>query len=78
MRTKIIEIIRESRPDIEEIETANFITDGIFDSFDVVTLVATLDKAFGISIDGVKISPQYFDTIDDIVRLVKESQGQCY
>ena len=74
MREKVIEILKENRPDIEDIESAEFITDGIFDSFDIVTLVAALDKAFGISIDGVKISPQYFNTLDDIVKLVEESK----
>lgn len=74
MKEKIKEIILENRPDIEDIETAEFITDGVFDSFDIVTLVASLDKAFGISIDGVKISPTYFNTLDDIARLVEESK----
>jgi len=74
MKQKIKEIILENRPDIEDIENAQFITDGIFDSFDIVTLVSEFDKAFGISIDGVKISPKYFNTVDDIVRLVEESK----
>lgn len=74
MKQKIKEIILENRPDIEDIENAQFITDGIFDSFDIVTLVSEFDKAFGISIDGVKISPKYFNTLDDIIKLIEESK----
>lgn len=74
MKQKIMEIILENRPDIEDIENAKFITDGIFDSFDIVTLVSEFDKAFGISIDGVKISPKYFNTLDDIIKLIEESK----
>ena len=73
-KEKIIDIIKEMRPDIEDIENSEFITDGLFDSFDIVNIVATLDKTFGISIDGVKISPRYFNTVDDIIRLVEESE----
>lgn len=74
MREKVINIIKENRPDIEVNSDAKFVEDGIFDSFDIVTLVSELDKAFGISIDGAKIRPENFNTVDDIVRLVEESK----
>lgn len=73
MKEKIIEIIKDNRPDIEDVETEEFITNGLFDSFDIVTLVAELDKAFGISIDGADITPENFNTVDAIVELVKNN-----
>lgn len=74
MKEKIIDIIAQNRPDIEISDSTRFIEDGIFDSFDIVTLVSELDKAFGISIDGEKIRPEYFNTLSDIERLVRSSQ----
>ncbi len=73
MREKIIEIIRDNRPDIENVENEEFITNGLLDSFDIVTLVAEFDKAFGISIDGADITPVNFNTVDAIVEMLKKN-----
>ena len=48
----------------------DFIADGLLDSFDVVTLVATLDRTYGISIDGVEIVPEHFRNIESITALL--------
>ncbi len=71
----VSKIIAENRPDIEDIENAEFITDGLFDSFDIVTLVSELDKTFGISIDGSDITPANFNTVSSIAALVEKSGG---
>ena len=76
MREKIKEIIIDNRPDIDDIENVSFVDDGLFDSFDIVTLVAEFDKAFGISIDGADITPENFNTLDDIVEMVKKNGAQ--
>jgi acyl carrier protein len=73
MRNKVIGIIQDNRPDIDDIETAEFITDGLLDSFDIVTLVAEFDKTFGISIDGADITPVNFNTIDSIIEMLKKN-----
>lgn len=74
VKNKIKQIIEDLRPDIEVGEDTEFINDGIFDSFDIVSIVSALDREFSISIDGGKISPEYFNTLDDIVKLVEESK----
>ena len=76
MKEKIKEIIIDNRPDINDLENALFVEDGLFDSFDIVTLVAEFDKAFGISIDGADITPENFNTLDNIVELVKKNGAQ--
>lgn len=76
MKEKIKEIIIDNRPDIDDLENALFVVDGLFDSFDIVTLVAEFDKAFGISIDGADITPENFNTLDNIVELVKKNGAQ--
>lgn len=73
-KNKIKQIIEELRPDIEVQDGTEFISDGIFDSFDIVSIVSALDKEFGISIDGSKISAEYFNTLNDILKLVEESK----
>lgn len=73
MKDKIIEILKDNRPDIDDIENAVLVEDGLLDSFDIVTLVAEFDKTFGISIDGADITPENFNTIDNMVELVKKN-----
>lgn len=73
-KNKIKQIIEELRPDIEVQDDTEFINDGIFDSFDIISIVSALDKEFGVSIDGGKISPEYFNTLNDIAKLIEESK----
>lgn len=73
MKDTIKKIIAENRPDIEDLDNALFVEDGLLDSFDIVTLVSEFDKTFGISIDGADITPENFNTIDNIVELVKKN-----
>ncbi|TLD98290.1 acyl carrier protein [Helicobacter muridarum] len=78
MQQAVIKVLDELRPDIEIRDSINqdkltFIDDGIFDSFDIISLVSALDKEFGISIDGSNIVAENFNTVDSIVLLVKQS-----
>lgn len=70
---KILQIISENRPDIDVSADAHFIEEGLFDSFDVLTLSAAFDKAFGVSIAGADIRPENFDTIAGMAELVRRS-----
>lgn len=76
IREKVLEILMENRPDIENIENAELVNDGLLDSFDIVTLVTDLDKAFEINIDGADITPENFNTVDSIVELVKKERSK--
>jgi len=69
---KIRELLKEIRPEFDFSESNDFITDGMLDSFDVVTLVAALDKAYGISIDGIDIVPEHFRSFDTIAVLLRK------
>ncbi len=73
MKDKVIEILKDNRPDIEDVETTELVTEGLLDSFDIVTLVAEFDKTFGISIDGADITPANFNTIDAIVAMLEKN-----
>ena len=73
MKNKIIEILIETRPEFDFRTETGFITQGMLDSFDLVTLVTSLDEAFEISIDGTDILPENFETVDAIEALLKKS-----
>ena len=70
MREKIISILKEISPENDFKLEDNLIESGILDSFDIVTLVTSLDDEFGISINGTDILPENFDTINSIEKLL--------
>jgi acyl carrier protein len=76
MKEKIINILKDIRPEYDFMENVNFIDEGMLDSFDVVTLVSTLDDDFNISIDGVDILPENFSSVEKIMELLKKKGVQ--
>jgi acyl carrier protein len=68
----LAELLKGIRPEFDFTLSRDFIADGMLDSFDVVTLVATIDKTFGISIEGVDIVPEHFQNLDTIAALLRK------
>ena len=72
MKKKVINILNEIRPEFDFSEPIeNFTEAGMLDSFDVVTLVTSLDEEFEISIDGVDILPENFSSLPRIMILLR-------
>lgn len=69
--SKIIDILQDIRPEFDFTDSTNFFEDGYIDSFDLISLVAALDKEFKIKIKGTDIIPENFCNIEEIKRLVK-------
>ncbi len=74
---KIEKILNELHPEYEYGDSENFIEDGLLDSFDIVTLVTSLEEVFNIQIDGLDVIPDNFMTINTIEELVKKSGGKA-
>ena len=70
MKKKIVDFLTEIRPEFDFAASNNFIEEGMLDSFDIVSLVASLDEEFGISIDGTEILPENFSNVDSIFQLL--------
>ena len=51
----LVEILSEIRPEFDFKTSEDFIEDGYIDSFDLITLVATIEKEYGIKIKGTEI-----------------------
>lgn len=74
MREKILKILSELRPEFNFTEDLNFIEEGMLDSFDIVSLVDTIDEEFGVSISGLDILPENFETLESIENTIKKNQ----
>ncbi|KFF24556.1 acyl carrier protein [Chryseobacterium vrystaatense] len=73
MKNKIIEILNGVRPEFDFSQETDFISRGLLDSFDMVSLVTSLDEQFSISIDGTDILPENFETLDSIENVLKKN-----
>ena len=69
----VAEILKEIRPEFDFAASKDYIANGMLDSFDVMTLVSTLDKNFDISIQGVDIVPENFKNLETISALLRKS-----
>ena len=68
-------MLAELRPEFDFEESENFITDGLLDSFDVISLTSMLEEKYEITIDGLDIVPENYASVEAIADLVKKSGG---
>lgn len=68
----VADILKEIRPEFDFTASQDFMADGMLDSFDMVTLVASLDKNYGISIPGTDIVPENFQNLGTIEALLRK------
>lgn len=72
---KILEMLKDIRPEYDFTASDDFVGDGLLDSFDMVTFVSELENTFGIVIDGLDIVPENFATIPAILEAIKKNGG---
>ena len=77
MKNRIVEILKEIRPEFEFEGVENFFEEGMLDSFDLMTLVSTLQSEYGIKIAGEEILPENFANVDAIVALLEKSGAKA-
>lgn len=70
MKEKILDMLKEIRPEFEFEGVENFFDEGMLDSFDLMSLVSTLNSQFGVQVGGEDIIPENFANIDAIANLV--------
>jgi acyl carrier protein len=70
MEDKILSILSGIRPEFDFMRSADFVEDGMLDSFDIAALVVELDETYAISIDGVDIVPENFANLGAIKNLL--------
>ena len=73
---KLLEILRDVRPDVDfENETA-LIDDGILDSLDVVSIISELDNEFEVQVRINELDPENFNSAESIWNLVQELKAK--
>ncbi|MBE5923084.1 MAG: acyl carrier protein [Lachnospiraceae bacterium] len=72
---EIYEILKELRPEFDFTDSEDFVEDGYLDSFDIISLVSTIEDKYSIKISGLDVLPENFCSVDAIVALIKKNHG---
>ena len=73
---ELMEILEELRPDVDFESETKLVTNGILESFDIVTLVTQLGETFDIEIGPVNLVPENFNSAEVIWTLVEQLQDE--
>ncbi len=75
MKEQVIKILSELRPEFDFTqENVNFIEEGMLDSFDIVSLVDSLETELGVAIRGTDILPENFCNVDAICKTIENNR----
>ncbi len=75
-RRELIAIIEELHPEIEVESCTTLITDGILDSFDLISLISEIAEVFHVIITANYITPEYFDSVDTLLLLIEQIKNE--
>ena len=72
---KLLAALAEVRDDVDFAGEDALVDDGLIDSFDLTQIIAALDEAFDIHIPSGEIEPENFNSVQDMLALVKRYQA---
>ena len=72
----LMEILEELRPDVDFASEKSLVTGGVFDSFDIISLVSQLNDEFDITIKPANLLPENFNSAEAILSLIEKLQDE--
>ena len=69
---EILEILESIHPEHDFSASADFIEEGLLDSFDIVNIVSMLEEKFEIIISGEDVTPENFKNIKNLTEFIKK------
>lgn len=72
---KLLEMLKQVRPDVDFAKEKSLIDDGILDSVDVLSIVAKLKENFGIKISIAQLDPDDFNSVETVRNLIERERG---
>lgn len=73
---RLYAILEEIRPDVDFRNINTLVTDGYIDSFDIVTIMASIEDEFSVEIPVDSMLPENFDSVENIMNLINASKGE--
>ena len=73
---ELMEILEELRPDVDFESEKSLVTDGILNSFDIISLVTKLNDEFDITIRPAHLKPENFNSAESMLALIEKLQDE--
>lgn len=73
---KIIELIKEVKPSIEELDENTIINQGLLDSLDIMTLIELMEDEFSVEIAGVCLKQENFETVVSLLQMIEDIERE--
>lgn len=71
VKEKIIEILKEIKPNKSLENVTDIVEGGYLDSFEIMNLIMLMTENFGVEIGFEEIIPENFNSIDAMVAMVE-------
>ena len=72
---KLYALLEDIRPDVDFRNTNTLVTDGFIDSFDIVTIIASIENEFSVEIPVDSMLPENFESAEAIMMLIDRAKG---
>lgn len=69
---RLLLILDDIRPDVDFKNETRLISDGILDSFDIITLVEEINSEFEIDIKPKHLTADNFNSVESIWKLIQQ------
>ena len=76
MKEQLMGVLEEIRPDVDFENEKQLITDGVLDSFDIVSMVTAMNDEFDIEIEVGNLVPDNFNSIEGMMALIEKLQDE--
>ena len=76
IKSILLEILDETRPDVEFEGEEALIDDKILSSFDIISVVSEINNEFDIKIKAADLIPENFNTVDAMCELIERLQDE--
>lgn len=72
MKEKVMDILMDLRPDVDFENEAKLITNGVLESFDIMSLVAEFEDEFDVKIRPKDLVAENFNSVDAMVAMLQK------
>ena len=73
---ELMEILEDVRPDVDFENEKGLVTDGILDSFDIISLVGKISDEFDVTIRPANLKPENFNSAESMMALIERLQEE--
>ena len=75
IQKQVNEILKQIKPTKDLSTVTNIVEGGYIDSFELMSLIMSLNETFGIEVDLDDMTPENFNTVEAIAAMVARLKG---